>query len=194
MDCDSCTYSNKIGSKNCEICGNHLTVKRETIDASVVGNILKSLDTKSKIEKNHAAAYEIIPESFFPPDMLHFQCAINGTYIEAFIDTGAQMSIMSESCATTCGLNDLIDYRYKGEARGVGKQTILGKIWLVDIDVEGVSVPCSFTILKDLDIDMIFGLDMLNSHRANINLRDKRIEIGSVHIPIIKKSKKEEKN
>lgn len=121
--------------------------------------------------------------------MLHFKCSINGTLIEAFVDTGAQMSIMSESCANQCGLSDLIDYRYKGEARGVGKQTILGKIWLQDIDIgTGQSIPCSFTILKDMHIDMIFGLDMLSSHRANINLRDRIIEIGDIKIPIIKKT------
>ena len=36
--------------------------------------------------------------------------------------------------------------------------------------------------------EIIFGLDMLASHRANINLGSKRIEIGNIHIPIIKKS------
>ncbi len=194
IPCDTCTYLNKIGATFCEICGNDIKPKREAIDVGVVGSVLKALETQNKIEKNRADAYQIIPESFFPVDMLHFQCSINGNYLEAFVDTGAQMSIMSEKCATRCGLNELVDYRYQGTAKGVGQQTILGKIWLVDIDVEGVSVPCSFTILKDMDIDMIFGLDMLFSHRANINLKDKRIEIGNIVIPIIKKSKKNDNN
>ncbi|MCJ7637157.1 MAG: retroviral-like aspartic protease family protein [Nitrososphaeraceae archaeon] len=191
--CDVCTFSNKLGVLNCEMCGNLVKPKQKIINSDVVGSVLKSLQTKNNIEKNRADAYNVIPESFFPVDMLHFRCSINGNYVEAFVDTGAQMSIMSESCAKICELNELIDYRYQGTARGVGQQTILGKIWLVDIDIGGVFIPCSFTILKDMDIDMIFGLDMLNSHRANINLKDKRIEIGDVMIPIIKKSKKEDK-
>ena len=188
--CDTCTFLNAFTAINCEICGNPM--KRNTdppkLDPALVGNVLKALEIKNKIEKNYEEAYKIIPESFFPVDMLYFRCSINGNYIEAFVDTGAQMSIMSESCAEKCGLSDLIDYRYKGEARGVGKQTILGKIWLVDIDIgDGQSIPCSFTVLKDMDIDMIFGLDMLNSHRANINLNDRKIEIGKIKIAIIKK-------
>jgi len=187
ISCKTCTFINSANAKNCEACGNLI----KKFDADIIGSVLKSLDTKTKIEKNHAAAYEIIPESFFQVDMLYFQCSINGQNLEAFVDTGAQMSIMSEACAIKCGLNDLIDYRYKGEARGVGSQTILGKIWLVDIDIDNYdkSIPCSFTILKEIHIDMIFGLDMLSSHRANINLGKRQIEIGDFHIPIIKKPK-----
>lgn len=192
FSCDSCTFLNSFSSKKCEICGSDMKIVKEPIkiDPLLIGNILKSMNTKNKIEKNYEEAYKVIPESFFQVDMLHFKCSINGYSLEAFVDTGAQMSIMSEECVNKCNLNDLIDYRYKGEARGVGTQTILGKIWLQDIDIEqGRSIPCGFTILKDMHIDMIFGLDMLSSHRATINLDKRVIEIGNISIPLIKKTK-----
>ena len=191
--CDACTFLNSFTATNCEVCNSAMKTSSQPlkIDPELVTNVIKSMETKNKIERNYEEAYKIIPESFFPVDMLHFKCSINGTDIEAFVDTGAQMSIMSEPCVKKCKLDDLIDYRYKGEARGVGTQTILGKIWLQDIDIDnGQSIPCSFTILKDMHIDMIFGLDMLSSHRANINLAKRVIEIGDIAIPLIKKSKK----
>lgn len=189
IECSQCTFINKSDNLTCEICNTNFTKKIIKITDDTVGNILKSLQLKNKIEQNKMDAYNIIPECMFQVDMLYFKCKINDSFIEAFVDTGAQMSIMSESCAKLCGLSDLIDYSYQGVAKGVGQQTILGKIWLIDILVENIAVPCSFTILKNMDIDMIFGLDMLNSHRANINLKDKRIELdGGVIIPIIKKN------
>lgn len=177
--CSNCTFKNVISHINCEICGNSLSIKPK-LDSKIIDNLMNAIKKKNEIEKiedNYLEANTLIPESFFDVDMLYFSCSINGVSISAFIDTGAQKTIMSKKCAEKCGLSDLIDTRMKGIAKGVGTQKIIGKIWMKDIDIGGISLPCGFTILEDFSIDVIFGLDMMISHGCEIDLKNKCLKI-----------------
>ena len=53
---------------------------------------------------------------------------MNGQPIRAFVDSGAQSSIMSAACAERCNLLRLLDRRFAGMAVGVGTGTIVGQI------------------------------------------------------------------
>jgi hypothetical protein len=53
---------------------------------------------------------------------------VNGQPIRAFVDSGAQSSIMSQACAERCNLLRLLDRRFAGMAVGVGTGTIVGQI------------------------------------------------------------------
>jgi len=60
--------------------------------------------------------------------MLYINASVNKVPIQAFVDSGAQSTIMSQSLAERCGLMRLVDKRSAGTAIGVGSCKILGKI------------------------------------------------------------------
>ena len=65
----------------------------------------------------------------------------------------------------------LLDKRYQGTAVGVGSSKILGRIHIADMHIEdekpggpGHSIQCSYTVLEDNKVDLLFGLDNLKRH------------------------------
>ena len=54
--------------------------------------------------------------------------ALNDVPLKAFVDTGAQMTVMSLECAQKCKLQALIDQRFRGVAAGVGVARIAGRV------------------------------------------------------------------
>lgn len=53
---------------------------------------------------------------------------VNGVPVKAFVDSGAQMTIMTHEFASKCFLIRLMDKRFAGMAVGVGSSPILGRI------------------------------------------------------------------
>ena len=57
-----------------------------------------------------------MPESFASVTMLYVNVVIHGVPLKAFVDSGAQMTIMSAQCAERVGLMRLCDTRFAGTA------------------------------------------------------------------------------
>ena len=141
------------------------------------------------VRQQYMQAMQEYPESMGRVLMLYIEAKINGQPLQAFVDSGAQTTIMSKKCATKCGILDLVDTRFAGVAVGVGTGKILGRIHIVQLQIGEIHFPCSVTIMDDAtlptgsvggggdpdkaapkDMDFLLGLDMLKRHTCCIDL------------------------
>ncbi|XP_074303440.1 protein DNA-DAMAGE INDUCIBLE 1 [Silene latifolia] len=136
------------------------------------------------IDENWAAALEHNPEGFARVVMLYVDMEVNGVPLKAFVDSGAQSTIISKSCAERCGLLRLLDQRYRGIAHGVGQTEILGRIHVAPIKIGNVFYPCTFTVLDSPNMEFLFGLDMLRKHQCIIDLKDNVLRVGGGEVAV----------
>jgi DNA damage-inducible protein 1 len=133
------------------------------------------------VEENYAQAMENAPEMVVGQVfMLYVPIVVNGVPLKAFVDSGAQMTIMSSACARRCGVMRLADTRFAGVARGVGEQKIIGRVHALSIQIGAAHLPTSISILeKDDEPSFIFGLDMLKRHQCCIDLGQNCLTVGT---------------
>lgn len=82
---------------------------------------------------------------------------------------------------------NLLDRRFEGMAIGVGSSKILGRIHVADLEIGGKVLPCSFTVLEDNKVDLLFGLDNLKRHQCCIDLVTSSLHLrsGEITVPFL---------
>lgn len=75
---------------------------------------------------------EYTPEVFGSVSMLFVNMEVNNVPVQAFVDSGAQVTIMTVEFANKCGLMRLVDKRFQGVAMGVGESKIIGRVHQVN--------------------------------------------------------------
>merc|ERR1712088_1141149 len=118
--------------------------------------IQQEIENKN-IEQNMEMAMEHTPETFGTVIMLYINCMVNGHPIKAFVDSGAQATIMSQAAAERCNIMRLVDRRWAGIAKGVGTQKIIGRVHMAQIQIKDDFLTSSFSIW----LEMFLLLDQL---------------------------------
>ena len=137
------------------------------------------------VDDNYQLAMDTIPESFIPVKMLYINGKINNKDLDIFIDTGAQVSVMSLSTAKDLGVDFLIDYFCEGQLVGIGTKNMIGKIHYLDIQLDNFNLPCGFTIIDDNDIKIMLGLNSMLSLGCMIDLKNKKMIFNNYEVKFL---------
>lgn len=141
---------------------------------------------QQNINSNLQNALEYNPESFAQVHGLYVQCFINKYSVKAFVDSGAQTTIISKKCAQECNILRLMDTRFQGIARGVGTATILGRIHSAELKLSSnITLLCSFFVMDMEYIDLLLGLDMMRKHRMRIDLEQDVLRVHGDHVAFL---------
>jgi DNA damage-inducible protein 1 len=123
---------------------------------------------------------------------------INGYDTRAVISTGAGATIVSESFARETKLLVLVDKRFAGTARGVGRAKIIGRVHSAQIQLgtdEGVMMPTAITVLESSawpEEEILLGLDFLKRYRCTVDFRRNKLilPLSKTTVPMFEDSVK----
>ena len=105
---------------------------------------------------------------------------INGHRIKTLVDTGASFTMMSLSCAELCGLKDLIDTSLATKkCSPFGWSMTEGYIRNCPINVAGINLNIGIHVDKELQFELLMGVNFLQSNSCVLDFSQNEMRIGS---------------
>ncbi|KAH0478516.1 MAG: uncharacterized protein KVP18_002845 [Porospora cf. gigantea A] len=153
-------------------------------DTSESQRVILAHINRNKVAEQRAMAMEYMPELYTSVSMLYVHCKLNKKPVVAFIDSGAQISLLSQRFALENGLEDLIDRQYQGVATGVGIGKIVGRIHLCDLQLGSKHLQVSFSVIEG-DLDFLLGLDLMKRYHMVLDLGKHALVLDGEPVPFL---------
>ena len=186
INCPACTIINSIpindlkGEYLCHICSTPLVLPND----EVLEQITDANNKEKILNDNYMKAYQEIPTSLIPSEMIFLNAKIGENDIRFLVDTGAQVSLLPLDIVKACNLEDILDQRIAGQLKGVGSDRVMGKIHYLEVQLPCGIIPCSFTVCENNNIDPILGIDMMQQMGLLLDFKTRTIKIGDYSIPM----------
>lgn len=141
-----------------------------------------SNENDKKFNELYYKAMEDRPEQFIPATMPYVKCRINGIELIALIDSGSMITCTNLDIAEKCDIISETDTRVKIPVAGVGNKVSIGQNYGVNIQLgdREITMPIIVLDLSLMDCDMLIGLDLLRSYRANIDFQNNQLVLNSI--------------
>ncbi|KAL6931239.1 hypothetical protein ACO0R3_002700 [Hanseniaspora guilliermondii] len=147
-------------------------------------NDMADIAYQYKIHEQYQHSYTYDPESFTTSCMLYIPIKINNVPILAFVDSGAEKSILSSDFLEGLKLDKMLDKRFVGQARGVGTSNITGRLHHVMLTFDNEFLPHSLTVLDSLGSAVLIGLDFMRKYKCIIDFNTNSFKITGLDVEI----------
>lgn len=131
---------------------------------------------------------DIKPSPMAGNDLIFVKAETNGGTFEMVIDTGSQITVMSEPMMKKLRLEDRLDRSRSGVAKGAGSANILGDIRKQKIKIHNLDLVFDFTVVQMGVPLLLLGMDNLRKYRCIVDL-DRYCVVfggcGGVEIPLV---------
>jgi len=121
--------------------------------------------------------------------LVEIMCDVNGYQIPAVVDTGSEITVMSESCAKRCKIFNAIDISFAGKVNGVGTGEIIGAVENQSLHIGKLRFGTKLSVLRKCRRDLIVGLDVLERFQSEVNLSERSVTFKvrgtTVKVPVV---------
>ena len=122
-----------------------------------------------------------------PAVCMYVMCRINGHSVQAALNTGHHWTIMTEQCAKRLNIHHLVDKRLSLKPRYYveRKVQVIGQIHLYYVYINNVKLQISIVIVKEMQMDLVLGLNLLQRYHCTINLQKDSLIVSQVNNEIL---------
>lgn len=121
--------------------------------------------------------------------LVEVMCDINGFKVPAVVDTGSEITVMSESCARRCKIFNAVDTSFAGKVNGVGTGEIIGAVENQSLHIGKLRFGTKLSVLRKCRRDLIVGLDVLERFQSEIKLSERsmtfKVRGNTVNVPLV---------